>query len=185
MWPIVCLLGASACARGSEAELQGTETPDLGDSPSGQTSWVEAAPGAGSSPDGPRPTRTGPPTPPQQRDEPRARGEFSAMIVGFHGALDYDQSLAVVRRNQAGLENCHLAWLDGNPDEGGRLLLSLLVSANGRVKNTMVDKNELRDPLLLRCVQDELQAWTFPSNDKQFESIVALTLLFDFDAELP
>lgn len=80
------------------------------------------------------------------------------------GVLPRGAAEAVLRESRTELRQCYLGRLKENPSLSGTIILSILVSETGRVRDvSLAERTELREPKLLTCAQRELQKLKFPA----------------------
>jgi len=103
--------------------------------------------------------------------EPRGTGTGAGSTgVGEPGAGSGTSSyrsnealLAVVRRYAAGIQFCYDHELRKQPGLRGKLVVSMVVLANGSVNDATVIENTLGSPAVTECVLAQIRVWQFPS----------------------
>jgi len=72
------------------------------------------------------------------------------------------QLLTVVRKYAPGIQYCYDNELKRAPGLGGKLLVSITVTAAGRVTDAAVVQDTVRSSELARCALAQIEAWKFP-----------------------
>jgi TonB family protein len=67
-----------------------------------------------------------------------------------------------VRRYAAGIQFCYDNQLKKRPGLRGKLVVSLVVAADGSVDAAEVVQNDLHDSEVVDCVLTQIRAWRFP-----------------------
>ena len=94
-------------------------------------------------------------------------GSFEGGSQGGGGELRSTASLlAVVRRYAAGIQFCYDNQLKKRPGLRGKLVVSLVVAADGSVDAAQVVQNDLHDQEVVDCVLAQIRAWRFPAIPK-------------------
>ncbi len=82
---------------------------------------------------------------------------------GSGGELRSNQSLlSVVRRYAPGIQYCYDNQLKSNPNLRGKVVVSLTVSATGKVLEAIVVQDSLGSKAVTECVLGQIFGWKFP-----------------------
>ncbi len=79
------------------------------------------------------------------------------------GSLSRKSVARVVHKHAASVYRCYERIREGFPSAEGRVMMSWIVNATGRVGQTRVDSDSVGSPGLVRCLRDELRRWVFPA----------------------
>jgi outer membrane biosynthesis protein TonB len=71
--------------------------------------------------------------------------------------------LAVVRRYAPGIQYCYDNELKSDPSLRGKLVVSMTVSASGKVVDALVIEDTLRSSAARECVLSQIVGWKFPA----------------------
>jgi TonB family protein len=85
---------------------------------------------------------------------------------GPSGANNYrsnESLLSVVRRYAPGIQFCYDNELKRNPGLRGKLVVSLVVLANGTVSEAAIVEDSLQSPSVRECVLAQIRGWQFPA----------------------
>jgi TonB family protein len=69
----------------------------------------------------------------------------------------------VVRRYAPGIQFCYDNELKRNPGLRGKLVVSLVVLANGTVSEAAIVEDSLQSPSVRECVLAQIRGWQFPA----------------------
>jgi TonB family protein len=90
--------------------------------------------------------------------------ESGATAAGQRSQIRSDaQLLAVVRKYAPGIQFCYDNELKKAPGLGGKLLVSITVTATGRVTDAEIVQDTVGSAGLARCALAQVEAWKFPS----------------------
>jgi TonB family protein len=71
--------------------------------------------------------------------------------------------LAVVRRYAAGIQFCYDNELRRKPGLRGKLVVSMVVLANGTVSEATIVEDTLNSPAVRECALAQIRGWQFPA----------------------
>jgi hypothetical protein len=94
----------------------------------------------------------------------RAGVKISAGGTGesFSGTIDREAIRRVILANYKVIKTCYERQLNRNPNLFGKLVLSWVIGAEGRVMSVGVKSNELGSKDVAECILDRLRTWRFP-----------------------
>ena len=90
------------------------------------------------------------------------RGSAGAQASGS-GYRSNESLLAVVRRYAAGIQFCYDNELRKKPGLRGKLVVSMVVLANGSVSEATIVEDTLNSPAVRDCALAQIRAWQFPA----------------------
>jgi hypothetical protein len=80
----------------------------------------------------------------------------------FSGTIDREAIRRVILANYKVIKTCYERQLNRNPNLFGKLVLSWVIGAEGRVMSVGVKANELGSKEVADCILDRLRTWRFP-----------------------
>jgi len=128
---------SSADVAGSAIESQGISIAAIAD--------LEVQGGGGGVPDG------------------TAGGRVSGSSAGRNDYRSNESLLGVIRRYAPGIQICYDNELKRNPGLRGKLVVSLVVLANGTVSEAGIVEDSLKSPSVRECVLAQIRGWRFPA----------------------
>lgn len=78
------------------------------------------------------------------------------------GGLDRDQIIAVINRNKGQIIYCYEKGLQAQPSIGGRVAVSFVIGASGRITTASVAESSLGSRLVEGCMLAKMKTWQFP-----------------------
>jgi hypothetical protein len=90
----------------------------------------------------------------------KVRGGNIMGLVG--GKIDKAALEKYIRQRTVAVQRCYLDAVRRNPSAGGRLVLQLTISTNGRASVEVVS-DDVGDPSVAKCVMSRIRSWRFPS----------------------
>jgi outer membrane biosynthesis protein TonB len=78
------------------------------------------------------------------------------------GGLDRDQIIAVINRNRGQIVYCYERGLQAQPNIGGRVAVSFVINAGGRVSVANVAQSSLASKSVENCIVGRMKTWQFP-----------------------
>lgn len=78
------------------------------------------------------------------------------------GGLDRDQIIAVINRNKGQIIYCYEKGLQAQPSIGGRVAVSFVIGASGRITQANVAESSLRSRMVESCMISRMKTWQFP-----------------------
>jgi TonB family protein len=90
------------------------------------------------------------------------RGGAGAEASG-HAYRSNESLLAVVRRYAAGIQFCYDNELRKKPGLRGKLVVSMVVLANGSVSEATIVEDTLNSPAVRECALSQIRGWQFPA----------------------
>lgn len=78
------------------------------------------------------------------------------------GGLDRDQIIAVINRNKGQIIYCYEKGLQAQPSIGGRVAVSFVIGASGRITTASVAESSLGSHLVENCMLAKMKTWQFP-----------------------
>ncbi|WP_374028839.1 TonB family protein [Bdellovibrio bacteriovorus] len=82
--------------------------------------------------------------------------------VVVEGGLDQDQIQAVINRNRGQITYCYEKGLQGQPTLGGRVAVSFVIGAAGRITTAKVAETSLGSRMVENCMLQKMRTWQFP-----------------------
>ncbi|WP_374079744.1 TonB family protein [Bdellovibrio bacteriovorus] len=82
--------------------------------------------------------------------------------VTVEGGLDQDQIIAVINRNKGQITYCYEKGLQAQPTIGGRVAVSFVIGASGRITTAKVAESSLGSRLVENCMLARMKTWQFP-----------------------
>jgi hypothetical protein len=96
----------------------------------------------------------------EEKIKVKVRGGEVMGLVG--GKIDKAALEKYIRQRTVAVQRCYLDAVRRNPSAGGRLVLQLTISTNGRASVEVVS-DEVGDPSVGKCVMSRIRSWRFPS----------------------
>lgn len=78
------------------------------------------------------------------------------------GGLDRDQIIAVINRNKGQIIYCYEKGLQAQPSIGGRVAVSFVIGAAGRITQAHVAESSLGSRMVESCMLGKIKSWQFP-----------------------
>ncbi|MGZ3773366.1 MAG: TonB family protein [Pseudobdellovibrionaceae bacterium] len=78
------------------------------------------------------------------------------------GGLDRDQIIAVINRNKGQIIYCYEKGLQVQPSIGGRVAVSFVIGAAGKITSAKVAESSLGSNLVENCMLAHMKTWQFP-----------------------
>lgn len=97
------------------------------------------------------------------RDRPTAVPRVRAVGAQVHGALSQEAIRRVVHRHLPEVRFCYEQGLQQNPSLEGRVTVSWIIGADGRVQSSGLAASSLSNGPVESCIVGAVQRWTFPS----------------------
>lgn len=82
--------------------------------------------------------------------------------VTVEGGLDQDQIIAVINRNKGQITYCYEKGLQAQPSIGGRVAVSFVIGAEGRITIAKVAESSLGSRMVEGCMLARMKTWQFP-----------------------
>ncbi|KYG64236.1 hypothetical protein AZI87_13420 [Bdellovibrio bacteriovorus] len=82
--------------------------------------------------------------------------------VSVEGGLDQDQIIAVINRNKGQITYCYEKGLQAQPSIGGRVAVSFVIGASGRITTAKVAESSLGSRMVESCMLQRMKTWQFP-----------------------
>lgn len=82
--------------------------------------------------------------------------------VTVEGGLDQDQIIAVINRNKGQITYCYEKGLQAQPTIGGRVAVSFIIGASGRITTANVAESSLGSRMVENCMLQRMKTWQFP-----------------------
>lgn len=82
--------------------------------------------------------------------------------ASFEGGLDRDQIIAVINRNKGQILYCYEKGLQAKPSIGGRVAVSFVIGAAGRITQASVAESSLGSQSVETCMLAKMRNWQFP-----------------------
>lgn len=82
--------------------------------------------------------------------------------ASVEGGLDRDQIIAVINRNKGQIIYCYEKGLQAKPSIGGRVAVSFIIGAAGRITQANVAESSLGSNLVENCMLQRMKTWQFP-----------------------
>lgn len=80
----------------------------------------------------------------------------------FEGGLDGDQIKAVINRNKGQIVYCYEKGLQATPSIGGRVAVSFVIGAAGKITRANVAESSLGSRSVESCMLARMKTWQFP-----------------------
>ncbi len=87
----------------------------------------------------------------------------SAPSSGRNDYRSNESLLGVIRRYAPGIQFCYDNELKRNPGLRGKLVVSMIVLANGTVSEATIVEDSLKSPSVRECVLAQIRGWQFPA----------------------
>jgi len=91
------------------------------------------------------------------------RGSAGSTQAAGNAYRSNESLLAVVRRYAAGIQFCYDNELRKKPGLRGKLVVSMVVLANGSVSEATIVEDTLNSPAVRDCALAQIRAWQFPA----------------------
>lgn len=91
------------------------------------------------------------------------RGSAGSAQAAGNAYRSNESLLAVVRRYAAGIQFCYDNELRKKPGLRGKLVVSMVVLANGSVSEATIVEDTLNSPAVRDCALAQIRAWQFPA----------------------
>lgn len=78
------------------------------------------------------------------------------------GGLDRDQIIAVINRNKGQIIYCYEKGLQAKPSIGGRVSVSFVIGAAGRITTANIAESSLGSNMVENCMLGKMKSWQFP-----------------------
>lgn len=78
------------------------------------------------------------------------------------GGLDRDQIIAVINRNKGQIIYCYEKGLQAQPSIGGRVAVSFVIGASGKITTARVAESSLGSQMVESCMLARMKTWQFP-----------------------
>ncbi|KYG64853.1 hypothetical protein AZI86_11665 [Bdellovibrio bacteriovorus] len=82
--------------------------------------------------------------------------------ASVEGGLDRDQIIAVINRNKGQIVYCYEKGLQAAPQIGGRVAVSFVIGAAGRITVASVAESSLNSKMVENCMLAKMRNWQFP-----------------------
>ncbi len=82
--------------------------------------------------------------------------------ASVEGGLDRDQIIAVINRNKGQIIYCYEKGLQAQPSIGGRVAVSFVIGAAGRITQANVAESSLGSNMVENCMLQRMKTWQFP-----------------------
>lgn len=82
--------------------------------------------------------------------------------ASVEGGLDRDQIIAVINRNKGQIIYCYEKGLQAKPTIGGRVAVSFVIGAAGRITQANVAESSLGSNMVENCMLQKMKTWQFP-----------------------
>lgn len=82
--------------------------------------------------------------------------------ASVEGGLDRDQIIAVINRNKGQIVYCYEKGLQASPQIGGRVAVSFVIGAAGRITVASVAESSLNSKMVENCMLAKMRNWQFP-----------------------
>ncbi len=90
-------------------------------------------------------------------------GAGAAQSPGSNGYRSNESLLAVVRRYAPGIQFCYDNELRKQPGLRGKLVVAMVVLANGTVSEATIVEDTLNSPAIRACALAQIRGWQFPA----------------------
>ena len=94
--------------------------------------------------------------------ERKKKAAVSLSMPTVMGALDKSVVERVIRENRNQIRYCYEVELQRRPEMAGRVMVSWVIGANGRVSGVKVRESSLGSKRVERCLAERIQTWRFP-----------------------
>jgi hypothetical protein len=81
------------------------------------------------------------------------------------GSLDKHIIRRIVRAHIGEIRGCYNKLLVEDPAARGRIVVQFLISKTGEVTAAAIEKSELGDAAIGKCITDKVRTWRFPVGD--------------------
>lgn len=95
----------------------------------------------------------------EKKIQVRVRGGTITGMIG--GKIDKAALEKYIRQRTVAVQRCYLDAVRRNPNAGGRLVLELTISTNGRA-GVSVLSDDVGEPSVAKCVVAKMKGWKFP-----------------------
>ncbi|MGE0763093.1 MAG: AgmX/PglI C-terminal domain-containing protein [Bdellovibrionales bacterium] len=89
-----------------------------------------------------------------------------------------DAVIETYRQNKSSAEACYRQGLKEDPALGGKVVLSWKVGPAGKANNAKIERSDLANATVEKCLLDHLNGLTFPSQAKFSPALVEFELDF-------
>ena len=94
--------------------------------------------------------------------ERKKKAAVSLSMPTVMGALDKSVVERVIRENRNQIRYCYEVELQRSPNLAGRVMVSWVIGANGRVSDVKVIQSSLKSKRVERCLAQRIATWRFP-----------------------